>query len=76
MKLLFHTNIEARHAAEPGTFEVDSKFLLNRFKVDREQTIVGSRRDILVRVTGGLQLSRREILFNTNRFLWGSYVLI
>jgi hypothetical protein len=42
----------------------------------REQTIVGSRRDVLVSVTAGFRLCRREVLYNADSYLWGAYVLI
>ena len=60
------TNIDVRHGAQPGLLEVESKFLLNRFKAGREQTIVGSRKDTLVRVEGEFRISRRWILFNAD----------
>ncbi len=48
------TNIDVRHAqaGHRDRFEVDSKFLLNRFKAGREQSFVGSRKDSLLRVEG------------------------
>jgi 3-phenylpropionate/cinnamic acid dioxygenase small subunit len=70
------TNIDVRYHEHPDCFEVESKFLLNRFKAGREQTLVGSRQDILVRVESELRIRRRTVLFNADSFRWGSYVLI
>ncbi len=72
------TNVEVARGHEMGVYEVGSKFLLNRFKVGREQTIVGSRRDQFVRApTGsGFRLRRRVILLNGDSYRWGAYVLI
>jgi 3-phenylpropionate/cinnamic acid dioxygenase small subunit len=70
------TNIDVRHGEERDRFEVDSKFLLNRFKAGREQTIVGSRKDTLLRVEGGFGISRRWVLYNADSYRWGAYVLI
>jgi hypothetical protein len=59
-------------------YAVASKFLLNRFKAGREQTIVGSRRDSIVRDASdlGFRLRRRDVLFNADSYRWGAYVLI
>jgi 3-phenylpropionate/cinnamic acid dioxygenase small subunit len=70
------TNIDVRPDEHPDRFEVESKFLLNRFKAGREQTIVGSRKDTLLRVEGEFRISRRWVLFNADSYRWGSYVLI
>ena len=70
------TNIDVRHDGQPDRFEVESKFLLNRFKAGREQTIVGSRKDTLLRVGGEFRISRRWVLYNADSYRWGSYVLI
>jgi 3-phenylpropionate/cinnamic acid dioxygenase small subunit len=70
------SNIDVRHGTAPDSFEVASKFLLNRYKMDREQTIVGSRQDTLVRSADGLRLQRRQVLFNAAGYRWGAYVLI
>jgi 3-phenylpropionate/cinnamic acid dioxygenase small subunit len=70
------TNIDVRHGGQPDRLEVESKFLLNRFKAGREQTIVGSRKDGLVRVEGQLRIRRRWVLYNADSYRWGSYVLI
>jgi 3-phenylpropionate/cinnamic acid dioxygenase small subunit len=72
------TNVDVKQGGEAGVYEVASKFLLNRFKAGREQTIVGSRRDRIVRgaEAGGLYLQRREVLFNADSYRWGAYVLI
>jgi 3-phenylpropionate/cinnamic acid dioxygenase small subunit len=70
------TNIDVRHGASADRYEVDSKFLLNRFKAGREQTIVGSRRDTLIRVGADFRISRRVVLYNADSYRWGSYVLI
>ena len=70
------TNIDVRLNEKADGFEVESKFLLNRYKAGREQTIVGSRKDTLLRVKDELRISRRRILFNADSYRWGSYVLI
>jgi len=74
------TNIDARKTATEGEYEVTSKFLLNRFKggfvKGREQTIVGSREDIWTRIGGALRLRSRRIIYNTDNYRWGSYVLM
>jgi 3-phenylpropionate/cinnamic acid dioxygenase small subunit len=72
------TNIDVELVAAAGEYEVASKFLLNRFKTGREQTIVGSRRDRIVRhgERGDFRLRRREILYNADSYRWGAYVLI
>ena len=72
------SNIDVRYGdGERGDrFEVDSKFLLNRFKAGREQTIVGSRKDTLLRAEGEFRISRRWVLYNADSYRWGAYVLI
>ncbi len=70
------TNIDVRHGEQPDIFEVESKFLLNRFKAGREQTIVGSRKDTLLRVGDEFRIRRRCVLYNADSYRWGSYVLI
>jgi 3-phenylpropionate/cinnamic acid dioxygenase small subunit len=70
------TNVDARRGSVPGEFEVASKFLLNRFKAGREQTIVGSRKDTLLRAEGEFRISRRWVLYNADSYRWGAYVLI
>ncbi len=70
------SNIDVRHGSAPDRFEVDSKFLLNRFKAGREQTIVGSRKDRLRRIGGSFEINRRWVLYNADSYRWGSYVLI
>jgi 3-phenylpropionate/cinnamic acid dioxygenase small subunit len=70
------TNVDVRHDGHRDRLEVHSKFLLNRFKTGREQTLVGSRKDTLVRVEGELRISRRWVLFNADSYRWGAYVLI
>ena len=70
------TNIDVRHNGQPDLLDVDSKFLLNRFKAGREQTIVGSRKDTLLRVGGELRISRRWVLYNSDLYRWGAYALI
>jgi 3-phenylpropionate/cinnamic acid dioxygenase small subunit len=84
------TNVDVQRSGQPHelsaqdeagherTYEVASKFLLNRFKSGREQTIVGSRRDRILRESagGGFRLQRREVLLNADSFRWGAYVLI
>jgi 3-phenylpropionate/cinnamic acid dioxygenase small subunit len=72
------TNIDVRHGDDGNRdcFEVDSKFLLNRFKAGREHTIVGSRKDTLRRIAGEFRISRRLVLYNADSYRWGSYVLI
>lgn len=70
------TNIDSRKSSTTDGYEVTSKFLLNRYKKGREQTIVGSREDKLVRIDGQLRLQARRILYNADNYRWGSYVLI
>ncbi len=70
------TNVEVGSSETPDHLEVESKFLLNRFKSGREQTIVGSRSDVLVRAEGELRISRRRVLYNADAYRWGAYVLI
>jgi len=72
------TNVDVVSGDETGVYEVGSKFLLNRFKAGREQTIIGSRRDLLIRdPTGnGFRLRQRVILLNGDSYRWGAYVLI
>jgi 3-phenylpropionate/cinnamic acid dioxygenase small subunit len=76
------TNIDARRIESADrssdSYVVASKFLLNRFKAGREQTIVGSRRDSIVRDASepGFRLRRRDVLFNADSYRWGAYVLI
>ena len=70
------TNIDVRHGGQPHQFDVESKFLLNRFKAGREQTIVGSRKDTLLRVGDGFRIRRRVVLYNADSYRWGAYVLI
>ncbi len=70
------TNIDVRHDGRRDRYEVESKFLLNRFKAGREQTIVGSRKDTLLRVEDGFRINRRWVLYNADSYRWGAYVLI
>ncbi|MAG33593.1 MAG: hypothetical protein CL908_22170 [Deltaproteobacteria bacterium] len=70
------SNIDVRRGSDRDAFEVESKFLLNRFKAGREQTIVGSRKDSIQRIEGELRISRRWVLFNTDSYRWGAYALI
>jgi 3-phenylpropionate/cinnamic acid dioxygenase small subunit len=70
------TNVDAWRDGATGAFEVESRFLLNRFKAGREQTIVGSRRDTLTSAEAGLRLRRRHVVFNADAYRWGAYVLV
>jgi len=72
------TNVDVQRGEDAATYHVASKFLLNRFKAGREQTIVGSRADRILRAPagGGFRLQRREILFTADSYRWGAYVLI
>ena len=73
------TNIDAWHDGSSdamGELDVESRFLLNRFKAGREQTMVGSRRDTLSFRDGAFRIRRRCVVFNADSYRWGAYALI
>lgn len=70
------SNVLADKDADRKTFHVRSKFVVQRYKIGREQIIFGHREDRLIEAGGSLKIKSRRVIFSSDVYRWSTYVFI
>ena len=62
----------------PGAdgYYVRSKFMVQRYKLGREQMICGHRQDRLIKTGARYLIKSRRVIFSSDVYRWSTYVFI
>ena len=70
------TNIVADHGLRDDEWLVRSKFVVQRYRMDREHFIFGNRQDVITAEDGIFEIRKRTVILSTDSFRWSSILYI
>ena len=70
------TNIVADHGVQDDERHVQSKFVVQRYRMDREHLIFGHRQDVIGITQGQFTIRKRTVVLSTDSYKWSSITFI
>lgn len=70
------TNIVADHGCHDDERLVQSKFVVQRYRMDREHFIFGHRQDVISAERGIFKIKKRTVILSSTSFRWSYFLYI